>query len=332
MLKNFKIVRTIKVCSILFSFILAITCLIIKINSKRASQSTKIEKNLPAPCNFEPINEPCSTKRDVVFFYGTNTHKGLLLAVKSLRTTRAKCRIVVLVPSTFKADDEFANFAQEYDIEIYSGCDMKRKGDTIAHMLRYEYEAKWIEEHINEIDRVIHSDGYDVFFQSDPFVVLQDSQNLIFIVESLKILQCEWNANWVIDCYNQSIFNLIKDNQIICSGVILGPAIQYLRFVKLMIDLPEWSFCWADSYDQPIVNYLVHGGVLKDKGISYALISCDSNVLNMQWCLYGKSVPYSKSGFVMTPNNRIEPAILHQYNRFPDTMKDLGRQCGIQFS
>ena len=149
MLKNFKIVRTIKVCSILFSFILAITCLIIKINSKRASQSTKTEKNLPAPCNFEPINEPCSTKRDVVFFYGTNTHKGLLLAVKSLRTTRAKCRIVVLVPSTFKADDEFANFAQEYDIEIYSGCDMKRKGDTIAHMLRYEYEAKWVEEPVS---------------------------------------------------------------------------------------------------------------------------------------------------------------------------------------
>lgn len=289
-------------------------------------------KNLKSPCNYEPIREPCSSRRDVLFLYGTSIHNGLFLALKSLRATKANCRVVLFVPSAFQPTYSFTKFTKDYDIEVINGSDMTRKGDTVPHMLRYEYEAKWIEEHIDEVDRVIHTDGYDVFFQSDPFVVLKDNSSLIFIAESIKLGQCEWNANWVIDCYNFSALEKIKNDAIICSGVILGQAKQYLRFVKYMIETPQWTSCWDDSYDQPIVNWLVYSGKLKDLGIEYKLISCDSDVLNMQWCLYGREPQLSKKEYVMSPNHRVEPALLHQYNRFPDLMKKLGQKCGIDFS
>ena len=36
-------------------------------------------------------------------------------------------------------------------------------------MTRYYYYHQWLSKHINEVDRVLHSDTFDVFFQSDPF-------------------------------------------------------------------------------------------------------------------------------------------------------------------
>ena len=75
-------------------------------------------------------------------------------------------------------------------------------------------------------------------------------------------------------------FSTISMNFIICSGVILGSAKEYLRFVMYMIERPEWTRCWSESMDHPIVNFLVYSGLLND----YKLFSCNDNVLNMQWC------------------------------------------------
>ena len=298
-------------------------------------QFGNVEENLQtketSPCHFVPIHPPCSTRRDVLFMYGTNSNDGLFLAIKSLRATGSKCRIVILAPSVFNASKEFLNFAKLYDIEIYNNCDMKRDAFTIPHMLRYEYEAKWIEEHIHELDRVIHADGYDVFYQSDPFMVIGDKKGLIFIQEEIMIFSCEWNSNWVIDCYGRQEQARISYNNIICSGVILGTAIDYLRFVKYMISRPEWTRCWEESMDQPIVNYLYYTGLLKDIGINSTLYSCNDNVLNMQWCLYGRNPQISERGYTLSPNGKNEPAILHQYNRFEEHQKYLGELCDIHF-
>ena len=290
------------------------------------------QKKLRSPCHFLPPHSPCSTRRDVILMYGTNTHNGLFLAVKSLRATGSNCRVVILVPSSFNASNTFLKFAEEYDIEIYSNCNMMRNDLTIPHMLRYEYESKWLNEHINEIDRVIHADGYDVFFQSDPFIAINDTKGLIFIQEEINILQCEWNANWIIDCYGRTSFSSISMNFIICSGVILGSAKEYLRFVMYMIERPEWTRCWSESMDQPIVNYLVYSGLLTDMGIDYKLFSCNDNVLNMQWCLYEKTPEISSMGYTLSPNGKNTPAILHQYNRFSEHMEYLGGLCDIKFS
>ena len=98
-----------------------------------------------------------------------------------------------------------------------------------------------------------------------------------------------------------------------------------------MISKPEWLRCWADSNDQPIVNYLVYSGLLKDKGLKYELVSCNSNVLNMQWRLFNSKPKISEFRYVMSPDPQNQPAILHQYNRFPDVMNKLGEMCYISF-
>ena len=322
--------RYIKTISLITFLLFVVTLNIINFEK----QFRNIEENFqtyPSPCHFVPVHPPCSTRRDVVLMYGTNFNDGLLLALKSLRATGAKCRVVMLVPSVFGASDDFLNFANTYDIEIYNNCDMTRDDFTIPHMLRYEYEAKWIEEHINELDRVIHTDGYDVFFQSDPFIAIGDQKGLIFIQEEIMIFSCEWNSNWLFDCYGVQEKSKVALNYIICSGVILGTAKDYLRFVKYMIGRPEWTRCWDESMDQPIVNYLVYKGLLKDIGLNTTLYSCNDNVLNMQWCLYGRNPKISDRGYTLSPNEMNQPAILHQYNRFKEHQHYLGKLCDIDF-
>jgi hypothetical protein len=192
-------------------------------------------------------------------------------------------------------------------------------------MLRFRYEYDWLTDHLGEVDRILHTDAYDVFFQTDPFVDVVNRDYLSFVVEPHFIRACGWNLNWFEQCFGKTV-NRFKNNFIICSGSICGNADYYRKLVGMMLNTSQWESCYAPSKDQPILNYLVWSGQVRDAGIKYRFTGCDGGMMTLQWCVVNGEVRFNDAGQVLSPSNKV-PAYLHQYPRLPSLQSYLFRSC-----
>ena len=240
--------------------------------------------NIPKYCDFNRSLCPKSSKKDVIFFYTSLYNNGLEISLKSLRTTGSQCRIILFVSDTFVLDRRAYNLLEDLDVEVITNCIDYFGRISSPHMLRFEYEKQWIENHIHEVNRIFHCDSLDVFFQSDPFSELIPSDEIFLVVEPQKIKHCVWNTNWIVSCFNDTIQRFLFNQYIICSGTIGGNALEYLKLINVMMNTSEWKKCWAPSFDQPILNYVVWRGLLKSNSIKYRFIGCESGLFTSTWC------------------------------------------------
>lgn len=282
---------------------------------------------LSSSCNFNNSEEVNSSQRDVIFFYSTSIKPQLNLAIKSLRSTGCKSRIIFFYSEKY-VDPSFRYFAAFLNVEVIPNCKDSKKREFNPHMLRYEFEYKWLQEHLIEVDRIFHSDSFDVFFQGDPFSRYIHYDKITFVVEPHCIRSCGWNLAWIQQCYgNPSKFDM-NQNFIICSGSISGSANEYLRLLHLMINTKEWKSCWYPSMDQPILNWLVWNEYVKKENISYELSGCDGGFFTMQWCVLEKKIIFNENQQIQSIGGNV-PAYVHQYNRFPNLTKHLFQICNI---
>jgi hypothetical protein len=278
-------------------------------------------------CGFNITHPGGSTRRDVVFFFATRIAKGLLVSVKSLRSTGAQCRIILFAPQTISVSWSDTAFLRDMGVELEL-CAKERDRPLVPHMIRYESEQAWLKEHEGEVDRVFHSDAFDVFFQGDPFAehILKDA--LTFVVEPHCIRSCGWNLAWIRSCYGLPAMTRFGHNFIICSGSIGGPAREYERLIELMVSQREWQTCWASSMDQPILNWLVWTGRVAEEGIKYRLAGCDGGFFTMQWCVTEGNVLLNEYGQVVSIEGGV-PSYLHQYDRHARFAEYAKRICGF---
>jgi hypothetical protein len=245
-------------------------------------------------CSMNLSGPVSSSRRDVIMFYASHFKPGLVVTLASLVSTGTKCRIVLFVSREFEPDARFQSLVSKYKIELIENCSATWGRRLVGHMLRYEYERAWLDRHLHEIDRVIHSDSYDVFFQGDPFqetVVPRD--RLVLVKEELLIFGCDWNSNWLKACYGNDTWHLIKANNVICTGFISGNAAEYLRLIKFMMKRPEWDRCWGNSNDQPIFNYLHWMGILAAQEFTFQYTDCFHGVYTMHWCLVDNPIKFN---------------------------------------
>ena len=313
--------------NLLYSSLYLFLCLIGIFSQNLISQigKPKIKNYL---CDINSSSKVKSSRRDVMLFYSTSDGKGLRLAIQSLRSTGSLCRIILFISSTFSITNDFNDFASALHVEVIYNCDEKNDRSFNPHMLRFEYEKQWIIEHLHEIDRVFHSDVFDVFFQGDPFSNHVKKDKLTFIVEPHCVRSCGWNFAWTLACYNESGLNRMRHTYIACSGTIAGSVKDYLKLIHLMINQVEWKRCWNPSYDQPIFNWLLWNGIIKDNGIKYELAGCDSGFFTMQWCVLEKNVLINQHDQVISNLGSV-PTYLHQYNRIPGFEDVLFKKCHL---
>ena len=65
------------------------------------------------------------------------------------------------------------------------------------------------------------SDFTDLFFQKDPFDLIQNTKPYV-TSENHYMYDCETNKTWINICYNADVFNLLKKYQILNGGTIFG--------------------------------------------------------------------------------------------------------------
>lgn len=293
---------------------------------KKSSELPNVKNLLCKPQNLTQIK---SSKRDVIFLFGTGFTKGLELALLSLQSTGCRARVVFLTVPEFSVPSDKQSLFESMNIEIYDKCVEKTPGQRLVpHMIRFQYEHEWLVEHAGEVDRVLHTDAYDVFFQRDPFDDVIRKDRLTFVVEPHFIRGCGWNLNWFSSCFGQEVTEKYRDNFIICSGSIGGNAEFYRTLTKMMIELEQWRTCYTASRDQPILNYLVWSGKVKEAGIEYQFTGCDGGFMTLQWCIVNKHVRFNEYGQIISPADTV-PAYLHQYPRLEEIRDHLYKACGI---
>ena len=216
---------------------------------------------------------------------------------------------------------------EHFDVELIRDCYEKGNRPFVPHMIRYEFEAEWLKDHMNDVDRVLHTDSFDVFFQGDPFAQHVSNESLLFVVEPHCFRSCGWNIEWLTRCYPQA-FASMSHRFIICSGSIAGSAAEYLKLLRLMMGTDEWVRCWDRSLDQQILNYLVWRGMVKGAGINYSLTSCDGGFLTVQWCAIEDHLKRNEFNQVTSIAGSV-PSYIHQYDRFPAFQSSLFAMCGL---
>ncbi|EAY13900.1 hypothetical protein TVAG_028530 [Trichomonas vaginalis G3] len=280
-------------------------------------------------CDWNSSTKVGGTKRDVVFLFATAFGKGLTLCIKSLRSTGSKCRIILFVPKSIYVPAEDIAGVLKYSVEIEYIDLHTRNKLQVPHMDRYEHELAWLNAHFKDVDRVLHTDAFDVFFQGDPFAESLKNDTLTLALEPHQFKSCGWNLAWLRDCYGATVLSQLNHRFILCSGSIGGSAYDYVKLLNLMTTSKEWITCWQSSMDQPILNYLVWTGALKENGIRYKITGCNEGFFTMQWCVKMREIRYNQYGQIISLEDTV-PFYLHQYNRFPELQHLLYEKCGLE--
>jgi hypothetical protein len=181
---------------------------------------------------------------------------------------------------------------------------------------RYFIALNIVKSYGNSISNVLLSDSRDVVIQKDPFSLI--NQKLVTGLEGNKIGACQYNSSWIKQIYGDEVLNQISDKQIICSGVTLGTRNEIEKYLTVMCDeiwqcLPRVNKGFG--FDQGIHNYLIH----QNKIDAELAENHQGTIATLQ---YENQVNMYKN-----PVNRLVeiqgeyPAILHQYDRYPDLLE-----------
>lgn len=340
---------------LIYIFISALTIFFVSRRPIKSSVSTSDASFL---CDLNSSTPVSSTKRDVVLLFATNFAPGLELCIKSLRSTGSECRIVLFCAPGFVFSRYLQRLLQAMKVEVVPDCVETKKRPYVPHMLRFEYELDWLKKHHygrkrgannpknlsynsdssnknhygienddDSLDRVLHTDSFDVFFQGDPFEYIPHD-SLTFVVEPHQFRSCGWNLGWLTECYDGAVVSRMTHNFIICSGSIAGSIDHYIKLLELMIQQSAWSRCYKPSMDQPILNYLVWNGYVANEGIKYRLTGCDDGFLTVQWCVLENKPLYNDHGQIISTMKSV-PSYVHQYNRLAPMMNRLYEQCHL---
>jgi hypothetical protein len=204
--------------------------------------------------------------------------------------------------------------------------------------------------------KIITLDVRDSAFQIDPFKLFDfdssssSADNKLWVFGEDKynpIENCGWNSRWIKDCFHPRIYISVKDQPIICSGVLVGhsgPMKTYLQIMSSILlgeQLPELSQKFPDvsgsltnfptsernGVDQGVHNVIVHLGLVSTQHLNgfmsgQVIVKYPDTfpVVNLQAVLDSMLVPVDslfQNGQLSFPGNSKLPlyAIVHQYDR-----------------
>ena len=314
---------------IFYLLCMTIPFIIVSMTAEKNKLGNATPKEAYFLCNINSSTKNIkSSYKDVVFLYASKYGPGLELAIKSLRSTGSICRIILFIPKNIKLTRYQERIFNSLRIELEYVQDTKKRAD-IPHMIRYEYEYQWLLSHQTEVERIFHTDSFDVFFQGDPFSTHISKDKLTFVVEPHCIRSCGWNTNWLAKCYVEPTLWNMRHHYIICSGSIAGSASDYIKLLELMTKSDEWSRCWDRSLDQPILNVLVWMGNVTRAGIKYSFTGCDEGFFTAQWCALEKTINYNEYGQIISLKGTV-PSYIHQYNRIDNLTQKLYQICRVK--
>lgn len=193
----------------------------------------------------------------IMYMEGQNyDFSGIKVTIKSLKEYY-NGDITVIVKNV---DNRLTSFLREYDVNIVSASDYNVIFNTSPYNNKIIYIHLYFQKYkeVLKDHQILYCDMNDVYFKTDPFSLKYDY--LWFGLEDLEIGKCETNSIWCSVCYGNDILNLIKDNIVINSGIIIGSFSKMEDLYTRMINDMS-KILYRINYpitDQIIVNKVVY--------------------------------------------------------------------------
>ena len=271
-------------------------------------------------CNFVPFGPVNSSRRDAVFAAVTEYGRGVEILVRSLRTTGCRASVVLfttdesLVPLELKA----------CDVKVVVVEPFGKRAASSPYKIRWEWYYVYLKEHVNEYDRVFHTDAFDAFFLSDPFEFAPDRGALYFQMEDKPLRWCPYNKKWLLSCHHDCNRWKLLSKTIACSGSLVGGAAEFLSFIEMMVTHNEWPSCWGKGFDQGDFNYILY--TQYEPNHNAIFMNCNSGFLTVNYCGEAGLV-FDTEEYLLTPDRTKRVAYVHQYNRASDVATKLTSLC-----
>ena len=306
-----------KLLPVIISVFVVITFTVLFFTFQNFSKFSSEEVDLECPlCNFKPLNNVSSTKRDVILASALTQFKKVEYFLRTLRTTGSKARVILFIDNREIISDEWLMLFTHCSIEpvfIEQTNDVVKSAPKLS---RYYFEHEWLKDHINEVDRVLHTDTFDVIFQSDPFIDAIKADKLYFTMEPVNLRRSMWTDSWVRQCYGNEFSEKYRNEPVSCSGVTIGGAKVFLSYLETLLGTPKWKTCFGHSLDQAHHNALMYTGEFASKGINISGYGCDSPFLTMHFCCKKYHCFVDDDGIVHGNSTDTIPVLVHQYNRW----------------
>ena len=266
-------------------------------------------------CNLKPVVPPRSTNRDVVLAAAFGKLKRVEYFFRTLRATGTKCRIILFIDDPTYIQSNWLKFFHMCSIEPVFVNHTSTIVKNNPKLSRYYFYEQWLSIHIAEVDRILHTDTYDVIFQGDPFSLESlTKDSLFFTQEPVSLRKSRWTDGWVRQCYGNDVASKYGKEPVSCSGVTIGGAKRFLEYVSALLDLPKWRTCFGHSLDQAHHNYLIY-----TQHPDFIFLNCSSQFLTMHFCCKTYKCVLEENGLLKGPTQY--PLLIHQYNRWKNLTK-----------
>jgi len=124
---------------------------------------------------------------------------------------------------------------------------------------RFLYYEQYLKKYSKKSDQVILTDSRDVVFQGNPFPDIK--RNILIGIEDLVVYRSRRNSEWLKYYYPNTVYDKLKNYNVICAGVILGSCERILEFLGKLKAEAEMNISrtfFKHGIDQAILNKLYY--------------------------------------------------------------------------
>ena len=313
-----------------FNYLILVTILpIFKFNSNNVNDFTYINNNK----NSKFLN--LRNLRNLEHFNNKNTKKNLIIgAIINYSWSKIKLYFISLIKAKF----------ENYDFVLYVGGISNRtikriescgvityqipkdifKLRTTINNFRWKLYKDFLLENKDKYNMVFTADVRDTIFQKDVFQFYDSSKSFLGVFFEDGDMRVKANRIWVLKFCNESEFNEIINETVICSGTLIGTVDKFLEFSQEL-----WYTVKNKKrvVDQGAANYLIHF----KKRFNDCLIKGDNHGFVMTIGLTNKNkVILDKDDNILNFEGKIA-AVVHQYDRKHDIVDKLKKKFNDSF-
>ena len=185
---------------------------------------------------------------------------------------------------------------------------------TIAKT-RYFIYKDYLQKH--KYDKVLMTCVRDVLFQGDPF---EFDEGLHFFEEDSEITigKCSQNSNWMRETFGEELLKEYANRKIYCAGVIMGMYKDMVRYIDLMCKHFN-KLHPKRVIDQILLIYLIYEKLIDE----FTIHKNEEGIVITVGHMGADKIRFSGDGQVL--NKKGIPAMVHQYDRFPQLFSEKWR-------
>jgi len=180
-------------------------------------------------------------------------------------------------------------------------------------------------ENNSDYEYCMHTDVTDVFFQNNPFQNI-DLNKVVLSTEGLSLKEENWNKKIFISCYNQTVFDLCSDKQVICAGIFGASKENFIKLCRKIVEESN-NIKTLRGIDQPILNKLIYIDKIFEDNILNFHEPKDNFSINLHAVTYYPKLYLNivdiQSNKVINKITNQKYSIVHQYNRQANLYKNI---------